>query len=64
MEINKLLLEGYIVFGIICTYTITIIIGILIGERYKEEKEYQNYGKQVQSKKEESFNERKFTFME
>lgn len=64
MEINKLLLEGYIVFGIILTYTITFIIGVLTGDRYREEKEYENYGKQIQSKKEESFNGTKFTIME
>lgn len=63
MEIPKLLLEGYLTFGILLTYTITFIIGVLVGER-QSEKENEEYVKQVQSKKEKPFNGTKFTFME
>lgn len=64
MEINKLLIEGYLVFGIILTYTIVFILGILIGDKQREEKEYQNYDKQIQSKKESAFYGTKFKIME
>lgn len=63
MEIPKLLLEGYLTFGILLTYTITFIIGVLVGER-QAEKEQEEYVKQVQSEKEKPFNGTKFTFME
>lgn len=46
MDTYKLLLEGYVVFGIILTYTITFIIGMLIGER-QAEKEFE-YDKKIQ----------------
>ena len=62
METAKLLLEGYLIFGIILTYTIAIIIGILIGER-NIERESEN-GKQVQSEKEIFINERKSKILE
>lgn len=62
MEINKLLLEGYIVFGIICTYTLIFILGVLTGER-NIEREKENV-QQIQSKKEKSINGTKLTFME
>lgn len=62
MEINKLLLEGYLVFGIILTYTIVFIIGVLVGN--KEMEKELCYGKQIQSKKEKSIDGTKFTFME
>lgn len=64
MEINKLLLEGYLIFGIILTYLIAFILGILIGERQKEEKEFKNYAEQIQSKKESSIYGTKFKIME
>ena len=63
MEIPKLLLEGYLTFGILLTYTITFIIGVLVGER-QTEKENEEYVKQILSKKEKPFNGTKFTFME
>lgn len=62
MEINKLLLEGYLIFGIILTYSIIFILGVLVGNR-EMEKELFN-GKQIQSEKEKPFNGTKFTFME
>lgn len=62
METTKLLLEGYLIFGIILTYTIAILIGILIGER-NVERESEN-GKQVQSEKEIFINERKSKILE
>ncbi len=62
MEITKLLLEGYLTFGILLTYTITFIIGILFGEKQTEKEK--EYDEQIQSKEEKSFNGTKFTFME
>ena len=62
METAKLLLEGYLIFGIILTYAIAIIIGILIGER-NIEREQEN-GKQVQSEKEIFINARKSKILE
>lgn len=62
MEINKLLLEGYLTFGIILTYTITFIIGVLIGER-QAEKENENV-KQIQSEKKISVYGTKFKVLE
>ena len=47
MEINKLLLECYIIFGIILCHAITFIVGLLYAE-YKIEKEEKN-GKSIQS---------------
>lgn len=63
MEINKLLLEGYLVFGIILTYSIIFILGALVGYR-EQEKEYNINGEQIQSKKEKPKYGTKFTFME
>ncbi len=47
MEINKILLEGYLVFGIILSYTITFMMGALYGERKMEGE--QNNGESIQS---------------
>lgn len=62
MEINKLLLESYLVFGIILTYTLAFIIGVLVGNK-EIEKELNN-GEQVQSKEKISVYGTKFKIME
>lgn len=62
MDTAKLLLEGYLTFGILLKYTITFIIGVLVGE-YQAEKEKKN-GEQIQSKEKISVYGTKFKIME
>ena len=47
MEINKILLECYIIFGIILCHAVTFMCGLLYAE-HKIERE-QNNGESVQS---------------
>lgn len=50
MNTYQILIESYLVFGILLTYTVTFIVGTLIGYRQAEKENY--YGEYVQSKKE------------
>lgn len=63
MDIPRLLLEGYLTFGILLTYTITFIIGVLIGERQAEKEQEENV-KQIQGKEKISVYGTKFKIME